>query len=33
MKLIFLGDSFTYGHNIDIEFGLKNKLLNEVIFF
>jgi hypothetical protein len=28
MKLIFLGDSFTYGHNIDIEFGLKNKLLN-----
>lgn len=27
MKLLFLGDSFTWGGNIDTEYGLKNKLI------
>lgn len=34
MKLVFFGDSFTYGYNIDIEYGLEKKILpKEINFF
>ena len=33
MKLIFLGDSFTEGLGIDIEYGLKEKILDGDSFF